>query len=255
MKEKPYVGITGFKTELDVAIASLFFKRCGFAIPGMPYKAMYGFPCSPHKIMNPDKQGSRGPSLNCLASLVKKVPGWALPMVHYFTNEKDTLDEQVKEVFSKNNLYDICKALQLNVAWPGLKQVRNIMDEYKEMKIVLQIPLPLVEETKIKDIVARAKEYDSLVSYVLVDPSRGKGKQFQEKDISLMCALGKAMPSTTMGIAGGLGPSSVKSKVASVKKEYNDLFSIDAEGALRKDNELSGYKVRDYIESSVCLIY
>jgi phosphoribosylanthranilate isomerase len=256
-KIKPYIGVTGFKTKEEIKnITSGFendekFKPFPEENNSYKFKIMLGFLASEKRMKEKDVPGKRSPAAKDLPELISHVQSWALPMIHYYTNNKETLVEQIREVFS--NLYpNLCSAIQLNVDWPPVEKLEKILCEMPNLKIVLQLPERAMENLSIEEITTRAKEYDELASYVLIDPSGGKGKEFDVKyGIELMLALKGSMNNPIIGIAGGFSPENVCERIKKIKEKYFDLFCIDAEGKLMEDNSLSEKKARDYICSAM----
>tara|TARA_Y100000310_G_C20584248_1_gene764586 strand:+ start:382 stop:1152 length:771 start_codon:yes stop_codon:yes gene_type:complete len=250
MKAKPYVGITGLKTHRDVAEISRMFEENGFNADSS-HQPMFGYLVSEKRLRSPEKCYKRSPPAEILASLASYAPENILTMMHYHTKNLDSLAEQVKQLFSLGDMYEngFCRAVQLNVVWPELNRVQEIMGEFPDMKIVLWLP----SSDSVESIANRAKEYDSLVTYALIDPSGGLGKEFDiGRSTELMAALNEAMPTTRIGVAGGFSGDNVGSVVGEIQKRYDNKFFIDSEGRLRSTNDLvlDFAKVRMYIEEA-----
>jgi len=254
MRCKPYVGVTGFKTVQEIKRVCRVFGIEGFG-EGNNYRSMIGFLVSEKRMSMPDVGGKRSPQVNSLQALASHCPRESLPMMHYFTKSGETLSEQIDTLFSLDRMYEEnhCRALQLNVVWPPLSQMEKIISKFPKMEIVLQLPERATEGLSAGEVANRAKAYDPLVSYALVDPSGGLGIEFDvDKSTELMFALREAMPTTRLGIAGGLGPENVRTMVEAVTKNFKDPFCIDAEGKLRDEgpnhNKLDIDKTATYIE-------
>ena len=91
MKAKPYVGITGFKSEEEIkALSDVFFYN-GFT--GWEYTAMLGIIVSNNRLADINSRGNKSPPAKTLPFLLETVPKWAIPMMQYFTDNKDKLAE------------------------------------------------------------------------------------------------------------------------------------------------------------------
>ncbi len=251
MKEKPYLGITGFKTERDVKEVTDILMANGF--PNEDYLPMFGFIVSKNRLNNLAVGGTRSPPAKELPFLSECTTRWTLPMMHYFTEKNETLAEQVRQLFSIGKMYDdsLCRAIQLNVAWPQLEQIGKILQEYQRMRIVMQIPAIAMEGLSVDDIARRASGYDQLVKWALIDPSGGTSKDFDiKRGLELMNALRESMPNTRIGIAGGLSGDNVKARIIQIRNGYPEKFCIDAQGKLMRDNQIIMGEAARYLQQS-----
>ena len=254
MQVKPYVGITGFKTEKEVQEIGKIFENNGFTGQGV-YLPMLGYLVSAKKLTKRLEEGQQSPAFNDLGKLVRAAPSDFLTMLHYHSENKDHLAAEVDQLFSLEGMYYHCKALQLNMPWPYLKQIEKIKETFSEMQIVLQIPKSASEESSLEELASRASEYDGLVSYALIDPSGGLGIPFEvTKSTELMFALRETMPNTMIGIAGGLSGENVEERVKTITQSYGQPFCIDAQGKLRtkigENSILDLSKVKAYLEGA-----
>lgn len=238
MKPKPYIGITGFKIMQDIHETEKIFEKNPL-LTG--YTAMYGILCSMKRLYNAFSEGKTSPSFANIPMLLDYVPTNSLAMIHYHTKEKETLDQQIKTLFSTENIYHrhVCKAVQLNVDWPGLDKLEKIKTEFLNLQIVLQLPKRATKDFSLKQATKLAGFYDDFVDYVLIDPSGEKGEEFDlDNGVRMMNALYGAMPTTRIGIAGGFSGLNVEERVSYIKDRFPEPFFIDAQGKLRKDGNL-----------------
>ncbi|KYK26761.1 hypothetical protein AYK26_04780 [Euryarchaeota archaeon SM23-78] len=252
LKAKAYVGITGYKTTQEVKDMAEMFRESGF--PNIRYEVMFGVLSSYKRIDDVNSEGKKSPCLSKLPEILQEIPSWGLPMIHYYTPRKESLCTEILSLFTHDPLYDanLCRAVQLNVDWPPLEHLNYIIKEFPELKIVLQLPPRATEGLGLEEIAKRAKEYDNLVKYALIDPSRGKGLDFEvQYSVELMSALNQAMPHTRIGIAGGFDADNVKKKVPLIKEKYQEDFFIDAQGRLRTEDRkaLDLNKAERYIKA------
>lgn len=255
MRAKPYVGITGFKTGEEVDVVNAIFEKNGFN-QNFSHLPMYGFIVTDKRLADVMKEGTQSPKFVNLPLLASLLPSTTLPMMHYYTDNKDNLADEIEQVFSYGAMYwsGDCRAVQLNVDWPPLKQIEKIKTMFEEMAIVLQLPARAMEGKTTAEITRQAKEYDGLVSFALIDPSGGLGLDFDlERSLELMASLYQAMPTTQIGVAGGFSGENVEERVWAIQGRYSEPFCIDAQGKLRDDHnkgKLDLEKVQLYIEKA-----
>lgn len=262
MKQKAYVGITGFKTPDEVRQAGWLFASAGFLGADSrlgAYKPMFGIAASNKRLADRAKEGTMSPSANNLISVLREVPDKCLPVMHYSTENRDRLFGELVELFSIGKMYEeYCSAVQINMDWPDIKQVEAIKKAMPEMVMIFQIPQKAMQSyavnsegsLDIEAIAARANEYASFADYMLIDPSGGKGKEFDvEQCTGLMLALNEKLPNTRIGVAGGFSGDNVFEKMRKIHEKVKDPFSIDAQGRLRTEDRewLVMEKVQKYI--------
>lgn len=240
MRPREYIGVTGFKTKEEVREIKEFHKGAWHYIP------MYGVISSNKRFADPSSEGSTSPSLKNLEGIFREMPAHALSAVHYFTPNRENLASEVIQVL--NPLYGICNGLQINMDWPELNQVEMIKQKFPELGIILQLP----KEGMKGDVIQKAQAYQGLVSYVLVDPSAGEGKDFSSEHITLMGDLYEALPTIGIGIAGGLSADNIEKRYESVASVLEKPFSIDAQGKLRTKDKtfLDLEKVKKYVDGA-----
>lgn len=238
MRPIAYIGITGFKEDYEVKTVAEQYLQKGFLGPDAEFthkthKAMFGFLCSAKRLADKTKQGRQSPRAQDLGFLTRSTPKGIIPMVHYFTQNRRNLAQEVKQVFMIDGLYEnnYCRGIQINMPWPDIDQVEAIRKEFPDMDIVLQLPNKTLGEAH------RAKEYKELVQYCLIDPSGGKGQKISDEHLDLVSMLHESMPNTRIGIAGGLSGSNVKETMGQVYQTFKEPFCIDAEGKLRTEDK------------------
>ena len=127
------------------------------------------------------------------------------------------------------------------------------------MQIIFQASRKVMEGKNPKQIAAEIRDYDSLVNYVLIDPSGGKGELFDlNKSIEIYYALSDKCPEITVGFAGGFTGKNVLSRADYIVEKIKSRdFCIDAEGGLRDklserygDDLLSIEKVIEFTQSA-----
>lgn len=248
---KPYIGITGFKTVDEVVAAGNAFG----AHPVDGYVPMFGIASSAKRLADKRTGGEQTPAVQDIPALLTHVPNGSLPMLHYHTTNKDTLIAEVEDLFLIGDVYahGLCRAMQLNMDWPSPRSLEKVLGCFPDMAIVLQLPKRAMGGLTAETIATKAHDYEGLVQYVLIDPSGGKGIDFDEHaTMDLLHALDAALPSVTLGVAGGLSGDNVGQRVSTIRQTYTKSFCIDAQGKLRCSNNLAidPAKAQHYIQTA-----
>jgi len=249
LKPQAYIGITGFKEQGEIEAVSKQFLEIKVN-EAIEHIQMFGLLSSSQKLKDVNRVGRQSPSLNELFNLASLVPICDLPMVHYHTENRNNLADEISQVFNHNNLYDVCQAVQINMAWPDVKQIEKIKQEFENMQIVLQLPRATLED------INHITKYKDLVDYCLIDPSGGYGKEIEAEHLKLVKNVDRVMSQSRIGIAGGLYFGNVMSIIDDTYKIIGKKFSIDAQGRLRSNDklELDLNKTQKYIENAVEVI-
>ncbi len=257
MKGKPYVGITGPVTKEEVSLILNAFSDAGYTMHS-PHIPMIGYLVSQKTMLGQDGN-RRYPKFEYLKSLLDHAHNRALTMIHYNTQDRITLVSQVEELFG--GLYEggLCRALQLNIVWPAQEHVKEIKDLFPEMEIVFQASAKSMKGLSQKEFVDAVRGYEDSISYVLIDPSGGRGQEFDMgNSLALYQEIATRLPYLTVGFAGGLNWNNTSDKVRSlIEKIGTEDFCIDAEGGLRDkvtdaygDDILNIEKVKGYLRSA-----
>ena len=256
MNANPYVGVTGSVTNEEAGGICREFAEAGYNM-NSSHVPMLGFLVSYKTLNGQATQNRRYPSVKILPELLSKIAGRALNIVHYNSREKD-LVEQVSHLF--NGVYPhLCRAIQLNIVWPGITEVKKVKDRFPEMQIVFQASHSAMAGKTPADIARGIKGYGDSLSYVLIDPSGGRGLEFDlDASVNLYFELREQCPDLTIGFAGGFNEGNVLERLKEiVSKTSTEGFCIDAEGGLRDkitdaygDDLLNIHKVRGYLQAS-----
>ena len=255
MKPKPYVGITGPVTEQEVNYIVTQFASCGYSMSSN-HLPMLGFLVSQKTLNEEHVNNRRYPEFKYLRKLIERTENEVLPMIHYNSREMSTLSEQLKRVF--DGIYDICKAVQLNIIFPDIKQIAKIKKELPDLQIVFQASKSVIGSKSSKELSEKVFEYGDLIDYVLIDPSGGKGIEINlEHYIDFYNEI-SSNANLTVGFAGGFTGENVVSRVNGlIDRIGHNNFCIDVEGGLRDkitpdygDDILNEDKVRSYLQES-----
>ena len=125
-------------------------------------------------------------------------------------------------------------AIQLDVTWPNLDEMRKFKDAYPQVKIILQLGKFSFKEAgnDPQKVVDRLREYGDTIDFALLDMSMGKGQAMETEGILPMLRLiKKELPNLGLAVAGGLGPDSID-LLEPIAKEFPGI-SFDAQGNLK----------------------
>ncbi|MBI2110239.1 hypothetical protein HYT51_00465 [Candidatus Woesearchaeota archaeon] len=247
---RPYIGVTGIKTvkelqslsEICLNDGGLFGHPKDKLWPHIEHIPMYGFICTNKRLADPLTGGTQSPPLQDLQTLTRLTPNGAIPMIHYFTTNRDKLADEIKSLFDgPYRIYESCQALQINMDWPDQGQISDIRKAFPEMQIVLQIPQKAMKGLSHFEIIERCRNYQHLVQYVLVDPSAGEGIEFSMKEYSIL--LRELCEKITgrnviLGIAGGFDGNNVFERIVKIALNLGtSYFCVDAQGKLRTSDK------------------
>ena len=238
----PYIGITGFVNSHEVADVLDSTPRESDRL------LMIGVLASSRTLLGRESRWpNRYPDVNSIAAIFPQ-HHLALNLVHYNTEKPDTLCQQMVELTGLGG--PDLHGYQLNIPWPSVAELSGYRRQFPEMTIVLQISQTSLQmvDSSARDLVDKlAREYAGLVDYILLDPSAGYGIPLDSRwAAEYLQVLHEADLGMGLGVAGGLGPSSLD-LVEPLINDFPDL-SIDAESRLRdEDDRLDTGKARDYI--------
>lgn len=257
MKPKAYVGITGAcdETEVDFLVKESY--DVGYSM-NSPHTPMLGFLASLKTLNGEFTKNRRYPQINKIPALLNKART-VFSMLHYNSREQSTLADQVSKLFENAYSSNLCRALQLNIVWPDVQQVKLIKDKFPDMRIVFQLSDNAMKEKSANEIIAGIEKYGGSLDYVLIDPSGGRGIEFDiDSSTAIYTSLASKFPGTTLGFAGGFTGNNVEERVQKlVKVTGSSDFCIDAEGGLRDklsqdygDDLLNANKAKNYLKSA-----
>lgn len=262
MASRPYVGVTGLVSHYEILEVRNEFEDTGYGW-NTQHVPMMGFLVSYKTLNGQSTQNRRYPKFKDLHSLLESIPPEIMPMVHYNSRELNTLPEQIAQVFE--NIYkDVsCRSVQLNIPWPYTAHIRKIKDKFPEMKVAIQLSQKATEHLSPEGIADKVSTYGKDVDYALIDPSGGRGLDFDlDRSIKVYKELRTYLPELVVGFAGGLTGGNVESKVSSIINSVRENdFCIDAEGGLRDkiteeygDDTLNFEKVKAYIQAASAVL-
>lgn len=178
----------------------------------------------------------------------------ALDMIHYSTDEPNTLSHQLLRLVDIGGAH--LHGFQLNIAWPSIGEIEIFQEATDfQYRIVLQIGERAMREVdgSLERFAEMVYWYGGVVDDVLIDSSGGKGRPLDAEK-----ARGFLRESSghrfNVGVAGGLGPDSFH-LIAPLLGEFPDL-NVDAEGNLRdsETDDLDVVKMSAYLVQALKLL-
>ncbi len=260
MKSKPYVGVTGPVTLEEVRQVGQAFQDAGFN-KNSKHTPMIGVLVSYKTLLGQPTQNRRYPAYGDVQTLLREASQFGIPMIHYNSREKDTLDDQLDSILTGSE--GLCEGVQLNIAWPDRIKLAKVRKIHPDIPFVIQLSHGAMDGLSAEQIAQKLKEYESLANYTLIDPSGGKGKEFDlNHSLKIYEAIRSHVPKTMVGFAGGFRGDNV----AQTTRTLVDLlgtsdFCIDAEGGLRDrvtdnygDDTLNIGKVKHYLDQAATVL-
>jgi len=250
MKNKPYIGVTGFTQNSDVL-------QCLDVVPDNSERLfMVGVLLSSKTINGGvNKYPVRYPHYKNIKNIFINDPR-CLNMIHYVTDDKSTLAKQLLDAAEIGGEH--CHGFQLNVVWPDIPTLEEVKKELPNHKFVIQCSgsamrrFETAEGSTVPDLLHTVvKEYQKagVIDYLLIDPSGGRGKSFNAINTIKSLKPHLLQESYGIGVAGGLKLDTV-SRLIPVLAKVPYLF-WDAEGGLRdlSDNLMINEAI-DYLNAS-----
>lgn len=247
MREPLYLGVTGFMTPQEVRAGLRCMENLGTI-----RKLMVGVLVSSKTLAGQtNKYPRRYPKIERVGEIFQDHP-LALNLVHYNTDEPDTLYKQLQCLVEFSGIH--LHGFQLNIAWPKKDEVERfqVATNWK-FRIVLQIGNQALNEAgnNPRLVADRVASYWPAIDDILIDTSGGKGQPFIPEYVREYLTEIKARnPEVNLGVAGGLGPDRLV-PLHSLLEEFPDI-NIDAQGQLRtnKDDDLDIECMCSYLEKS-----
>lgn len=164
----------------------------------------------------------------------------AINVIHYSSDSKGVV--LLNELCQVAELSEKLDAIQLNIAWPEPGVLVEFKQLYRNVNLILQVPVSEVLENPhiSKPINAVALQYNKVVDKFLIDFSRGFGQPLDLDKLEGFIQQFKAVGinECRLGAAGGLSPD--KPEVIREIMERHPHFSIDAESGLRDNPSIGG---------------
>ena len=251
----PYIGVSAVMSAAD-AQAIL-----GMVPEGADRRVMIGTVAS-LKTLRGQKNNwpGRFPTMADMASIFPEDPR-ALNLVHYSTDEPETLGDQLVEVWDHGG--GNIEGFQLNIPWPDPRAI-EVARSARDMRTIVAQISPRSFQQMDDNWQAYADrfvtQYRGLVDHVLIDLSRGRGvpmdPEHTRRLLDLFLEINERLyhnDKMGIGVAGGLCAENLE-VVAPLALRFRGL-SIDAEGKLRDEQDaLDLERVRAYLTRAYDLL-
>ena len=237
---KPYIGVTGFmnRDEVRAALEVVPADSDRQLMVGvlMSLKTLRG---------QTNRWPGRYPEREAVSEIFVDDPK-TLNLIHFSTDESLTLSLQLNQLLEIGgpNL----DGFQLNMVWPSIGDLEDFSEAYPNLTLILQIGVRAIKEVGSTEAFAEmVGHYVPTISGILLDPSGGRGREFNPNEVIPYLRAARQYPTLGLGVAGGLGPSSL-STLETLQFAFPHI-SIDAESRLRKSlpDDLDREKVRSYL--------
>lgn len=246
---RPYIGVTGFMRQQDVATAMQTFEHNG--LPANRQLGVGVLVSAKTFDEQPNKYPNRYPNVMDIGRYFPP-HRLALNLIHFSTDTPERLPEQLKQLTELGGRW--LDGFQLNVVWPDLSSI----EFPPNMRVVLQIGERAIKQAgndphRVVEWIG-AYLRDGKITDVLLDASGGKGVPLDPSMVRRYAwAIRRAFNDTVgIGIAGGLCAENLES-IGELVREFPNL-SIDAEGQLRTpEDHLDINKMISYIHAAVKL--
>lgn len=229
MTRRPYVGVTGFVNETDLATA----KACQREVPP-GHLFMSGVLVSGKTIAGRAVTNRRYPGRNQIPHLLTTLhDGGCWTVVHYNTGGcQDPLSDQLDNVMK---VFSPVGGIQMNVVKPDVGEVRKFHERHPHVRLILQVNGSSIPNRKPESVHRYVRGYLGLVDYALLDMSGGRGRSVDPVWAAGVLDGWDFDHDPLPAIAGGLGPECgpVLATLAANTKVPLSALSFDAEGRVR----------------------
>lgn len=235
IKEKPYIAVTGVGDRLGAQAVAAAFADVGPTLCN--HVGMVGYLVSDRTLAGEPPGNSRYVPIDDLADLLALTGKSAVNAIHYYNSERNQLPEQLSCLFAKDGIYraGLCRTVQLNMNWPDVTHLQAIRQTLPDLRIILILSGRSQRHVALPQIGQMLRKYHSLVDFLLIDPSGGRGVTFEADYIAPFYATAReALPNTPFVLAGGFSAKNVTSRLQVLADclETSD-FGTDAETGLR----------------------
>lgn len=233
-----YIGLTGITTPGEATHIATLSSSEDFKAPS--HQVMTGILVSGRVFEHQHPATDRYVRPEALMELTTILRDSTLPMIHYRTKSPRTLADQLVKLFDQDNIYndDLCRAVQINKAWPPLGQLERVKQQMPDLRIAICLTPGIVNPDNRTDAVQQLKEYQPFMDYVVIDPSGGKGRAINPQlAASFYRAIAHHMPEVPITLTGGLNDENAAHMLADLEDALGTrAFGIDAESGLRQVN-------------------
>lgn len=238
MKVKSFVGVAGTSSIEEVRGVAKLMRDSDLTLFSEGHTGMLGFQVSQKSMQYGPSEGNRRvPYRDQLPDLLEEEIVDIGMAVHYFTRTPEKLVPEVISVLRGDlNVGNLIGCLQINGVWPTAEQISEIRASNAGLDIILQVSPQVTTGLRPVQIADKiAKDYPEGIEYLILDPSRGRGLEFDmSNQFQTYLAIRSIGIKSEIIFAGGFNGENVRDKVLQLRRALADQsFSIDAEGGLR----------------------
>ncbi|MBN2094621.1 MAG: hypothetical protein JW727_01100 [Candidatus Aenigmarchaeota archaeon] len=238
MREKPYIEVTGIATQEDAKQVISGFKRAGISME-KSHIPMAGV-LSSHEPENTYTSDWRYPRPERLRGIFEDLSKLGIAALHYDSKNPKGFAEKLYPILRPLYEKGLCKGLQINVHSPDKGQVKKIASSFPELEIILPLTrngLKIAtgsEEYEPIRVADYIRPYYDFISYVLVDPSLGKGGELNANVYAdIYAVIDEQFPEVCTILAGSFDHNNVHSRIRNLMDYIGSGFGIDAQSGLR----------------------
>lgn len=129
---------------------------------------------------------------------------------------------------------DNLHAIQLDLTWPNVDDLKSFKQKYPELAIILQVGKYafLEVDNQHHEVINKLLGYGDAIDYALLDTSMGMGNGMESSGLlPMLRIIQKELPDLGLAVAGGLGPDTLD-LLRPIAEEFPGI-SIDAQGNLK----------------------
>ncbi len=261
---QPYVGITGFVSDGDIACAAECAEAVRAVVPS--HRLMAGVLVSWRGLAGIQHASRRYPRLDAVDGLLRKLlHAGCWPVVHYNTSNNGA--EMRRELERLAEKLPAMFGLQLNVVLPDPEEVAAFAAQHPEVEVILQVNTASLGAGPSAITPGEYLARYSGIRHALLDASGGTGRRIVPESIAstIRATYDVAVDrGVRLGFAGGLGPG-CSDVLAHVRRELEyfhiglEQLSVDAESGVRSPtlppNAIPGEKHQDDLDRAKALEY
>lgn len=227
MTPKPYIGVTGVMTPQESRAL-----LCAYP-PDSTHHLMIGVLVSSKTLHgNPNKYPRLFPRIE-RAHEIFQDDERSLNLIHYSTDTPQHLNEELA-LLDRHLDHAPVDGLQLNVPWPPIEELQKYRERHPGERLVLQLSQAALDAYAgypLADFSSSIHRYVPFITDILIDQSAGRGVQLNLENTRRFLSALTDVPSLGLGVAGGLGPSTLH-LVEPLTRGFLNL-SLDAQQGLR----------------------
>lgn len=263
MQAKDYIGVTGVSNVEEVLkvrdIVEGFIEN---QFLPQDKQVMLGYLVSNKTFNGIPTENLRYPFFKDLPDMLNAAGNDIFTAIHYNSRDTNLLSDQIIKIFDYEDIYEnnLCRAFQLNMAWPDVKAIDEIKSSYPDICFILSLTDDAISGNTPGSIADKTEEYQGLADYVLIDPSGGAGKPFDiEQSVQIYHGLKANQITDHIGFAGGFNPDNVGAILEDLMPHIGTKdISIDIEKGARiplspryGDDEFSEVLIMAYLGNSI----